>query len=99
MKNADSIKKIIKSHKPQFLFLENVPNLKAHNNGKTWDYMKKRLMKLGYQIDQKIISPIDFNVPQTRDRLYIVARRDKLNGFRWPNKLKPKHKRKPRGCI
>ena len=83
--------KIIKSHKPKFLFLENVPNLLAHNNGRTWDYMKKKLMKLGYQIDQKIISPLDFNVPQTRDRLYIVARKNKLNGFQWPTKLKPKN--------
>ena len=83
--------KIIKFHKPKFLFLENVPNLIAHDNGKTWNYMKKKLMKLGYQIDQKIISPLDFNVPQTRDRLYIVAKKNKLNGFQWPTKLKPKN--------
>ena len=38
-----------------------------------------------------IISPIDFNVPQTRDRMYIVAKKNKLNGFVWPNKLKPKN--------
>jgi DNA (cytosine-5)-methyltransferase 1 len=83
--------KIIKDHNPKFIFLENVPNLLAHNNGKTWDFMKKKLMKLGYDVDQKIISPIDFNVPQTRDRLYIVGKQNKLNGFIWPKKLKPKN--------
>jgi len=83
--------KIIKFHRPQYLLLENVPNLLTHNKGLTWDYMKKKMMKLGYQIDQKVISPIDFNVPQTRDRLYIVAKRIALNGFKWPEKLKPKN--------
>jgi DNA (cytosine-5)-methyltransferase 1 len=83
--------KIIKTHNPKFLFLENVPNLIAHDKGRTWDFMKKKIMKLGYQIDQKIISPLDFNVPQTRDRLYIVAKKNELNGFKWPDKLKPKN--------
>ena len=83
--------KVIKSHQPKYLFLENVPNLIAHNNGLTWSFMKKKIMKLGYQVDQKIISPLDFNVPQTRDRLYIIARKKKLNGFKWPEKLKPKN--------
>ena len=35
--------KIIKFHKPKYLFLENVPNLLSHNDGKTWEFMKKRL--------------------------------------------------------
>lgn len=52
---------------------------------------EKKIIKLGYEVDQKIISPIDFNVPQTRDRMYIVAKKNKLNGFVWPKKLKPKN--------
>ena len=49
--------------------------------------MRKEIKKLGYEIDQKIISPIDFNIPQTRDRLYIVAKQKKLNNFKWPEKI------------
>ena len=79
--------KIIKYHKPQYLFLENVPNLLSHDRGKTWKFMRKEIKKLGYEIDQKIISPIDFNIPQTRDRLYIVARQKKLKNFKWPEKI------------
>ena len=37
--------KIIKYHKPKYLFLENVPNLIGHNNGETWQYMKKKISK------------------------------------------------------
>jgi DNA (cytosine-5)-methyltransferase 1 len=82
--------KIIKLHKPNYLILENVPNLLTHSNGKTWEYMKKKILKIGYDIDQKILSPIDFKIPQTRDRLYIVAKRGDLKNFKWPKKSKVK---------
>ena len=82
--------KIIKLHKPNYLILENVPNLLTHSNGKTWEYMKKKILKIGYEIDQKILSPIDFKIPQTRDRLYIVAKRGDLKNFKWPKKSKVK---------
>lgn len=80
--------KIIKYHKPKYLFLENVPNLLYHNNGRTWQFMKKQIQKLNYEIEQKIISPMDFKIPQTRDRLYIVARQNSLINFEWPEKVK-----------
>ena len=41
-------------------------------------------------MEQKIVSPIDFKIPQTRDRLYIVARQNSLNNFKWPEKIKSK---------
>ena len=82
--------KIIKYHKPKYLFLENVPNLLNHNNGETWNFMKKQIKKLNYDVDQKILSPVDFRIPQTRDRLYIVAKQTKLGNFKWPKKNKTK---------
>ena len=82
------IAKIIKKHNPKFLFLENVPNLINHNNGETWKFIKNQLEKLNYDIDYKIISPIDFNIPHSRDRVYIVGSKDTLNGFEWPIKIK-----------
>ena len=38
--------RIIKHHKPRYIFLENVPNLAFHNNGETWGQLEKRLKKL-----------------------------------------------------
>ena len=78
--------KIIKHHKPKYLFLENVPNLLSHNRGRTWNLMKKKISKLNYEIDYKILSPVDYNIPQTRDRLYIVAKIKNLSNFIWPKK-------------
>ena len=88
------LSRIIKKHKPKFLLLENVPNLIGHNKGKTWKFMKDKLTKLNYDINYKIISPVDFNIPQSRDRVYIVGKQNKLNGFKWPKKIKKTKKLK-----
>ena len=68
--------RIIKYHKPKYLFLENVPTLLSHNEGKTWNFMKNQISKLKYEVDYKVLSPVDYNIPQTRDRLYIVAKQN-----------------------
>ena len=52
--------------------------------------MKKQIENLNYDVDQKILSPVDFKIPQTRDRLYIVAKQNKLDSFEWPKKYKTK---------
>ena len=82
------ILKILKIKKPKYLILENVPNLNYHNGGKTWRLMRKDIEKFGYDIQTKILSPLHFGIPQSRDRFYIVAKLKNLNGFEWPKKYK-----------
>ena len=76
---------ILKYHKPKYVLLENVPNLKGHDNGETWLTIKKQLKDVGYYIDFKILSPHEFGIPQHRKRIYIVGRLNGLNGFKFPN--------------
>ena len=64
---------IINHHKPSFIFLENVPNLKGHDNGNTWITIKNALENEGYTVDERILSPDQFGVPQHRKRIYIVG--------------------------
>ena len=64
---------IIKEHKPAYIFLENVPNLKGHDNGNTWNIIKSSVENEGYLVDEKILSPDQFGVPQQRKRIYIVG--------------------------
>lgn len=78
--------RIIKAHKPKYVLLENVPNLGRHNNGNTWNKMKKELSKCGYDVNAKIISPHDFGIPQIRQRMFIVGCRTGLGSFEWPKK-------------
>jgi len=84
------IMEILEEHKPEFVFLENVPNLKSHDNGNTYKVIKETLETL-YETDDTIISPHYFGIPQHRTRIYIVGRlkaRGGLKGFEFPDHTK-----------
>ncbi|MEZ0487649.1 DNA cytosine methyltransferase [Fibrella aquatica] len=78
--------RIIKQHNPKYIILENVANLLTHDNGNTWRIIKASLMALDYEVDHKILSPHQFGIPQIRQRMFIVASREGLNHFVWPEK-------------
>lgn len=75
--------RVIKYHRPKFLLLENVANLARHCQGKTYKRMREKLERLGYEVDQRVLSPHRFGIPQLRDRLFIVACIDGLRDFQW----------------
>ena len=81
---------ILDHHQPEFLIMENVPNLMRHEGGRTWVEIKKRLVAAGYEIAQERFSPHEFGVPQVRERFFIVGRRGKLVDFKWPKPVAPK---------
>lgn len=73
---------IIEFHKPKYIFLENVSNLKGHDNGNTWNVIYNRLYNdLGYDVKETILSPHQFGIPQHRKRIYIVGIRKDLGGL------------------
>ena len=89
---------IIQHHRPRYIFLENVSNLKGHDNGDTWSVIKRELEKLGYYVPEpEILSPHQFGIPQHRRRIYIVGlRKDLLDSkepkpFEFPNEKKEKN--------
>jgi DNA (cytosine-5)-methyltransferase 1 len=82
----DHVVRVIKAHKPTFVLLENVPNLGRHNNGHTWSRMQKALVKCGYKVDARILSPHYFGIPQIRERMFIVGSRTELHNFKWPER-------------
>lgn len=84
------IMEILEFHKPEYVFLENVANLKTHDEGKTWEIIKLRLETL-YEVKEKILSPHHFGIPQHRNRMYIVGRlleKGGLKSFKFPEKEK-----------
>lgn len=82
----DRVVAILKHHEPEYVLLENVPNLLKHDGGKTWQRVLQLLKAAGYESDSRIMSPHQFGVPQIRERVYIVARRGGLRGFAWPER-------------
>lgn len=77
--------RILDARRPEFIILENVPNLVRHAGGETWDYIRAHLDELGYGVDERLLSPHSFGVPQIRDRSFIVGQQGGLNGFAWPD--------------
>ncbi|WP_158850131.1 DNA cytosine methyltransferase [Algibacter sp. L1A34] len=81
----DKLVEIIDYHKPEYFILENVRNLKSHDDFNTWKYIKDKLEnKLGYIIDDKILSPHNYGIPQHRERIFIIGSRTNLQHFNWP---------------
>lgn len=60
------------------LFLENVKNFKSHDKGNTFKIVEQQLKLYGYHYKYAILSADKYaNIPQNRERIYIVAFRDK----------------------
>lgn len=90
----------IDKFEPKVLFFENVRNLQNHNNGKTYAKIKKELEKRGYGVTEKVMDTCEYsNIPQHRERFYIVAFKDKnmakkFADYGWPDKVDPKYRLK-----
>ena len=83
--------RFVSYHRPRFLFLENVPNLIEHDEGKTFLVIHNVLSKLDYSIRYRVLRASEFGgIPQIRDRIYIVAFRDQedCDAFSFPDKQK-----------
>ncbi|MFP3596050.1 DNA (cytosine-5-)-methyltransferase [Chryseobacterium sp. SIMBA_029] len=74
---------IAKKHKPKIIFLENVKNLKSHDNGNTFKIIEKTLRDIGYSFFSTVINSQTV-VPQRRERTYMVCFRDKRINFSFP---------------
>lgn len=85
------IARIIKERKPTGFLLENVKNLKSHDGGKTYTIIKETLEGLGYYVTEKVLNSMEYgNIPQNRERIYIVGFKDKkhFDKFKYPNPIK-----------
>lgn len=73
------IARILKAKKPDCFVLENVKNLKSHDNGNTYRVIRSTLEELGYHIVfDGIIDAARF-VPQHRERIFIVGFKKPVN--------------------
>jgi DNA (cytosine-5)-methyltransferase 1 len=71
--------------------LENVKNLKTHDNGNTFNTIKESLEKLGYALKAKVLNTMDYgDVPQNRERIYMVGFKNSSHTerFEFPDSIK-----------
>ncbi|MDL2283446.1 DNA cytosine methyltransferase [Odoribacter sp. OttesenSCG-928-G04] len=87
------IEQIIEKHKPKVVFLENVKNLVSHDKGKTFKVILEIIeKKLGYKAFYKVLNSMTHaNIPQNRERIFIVAfdpeQVENYNEFKFPEKI------------
>lgn len=76
------IARILREKQPSGFVLENVKQLKGHDNGRTLDVILTTLKEIGYDVQYKVLNALDFGLPQKRERIFIVGWKNKLN-FDW----------------
>ena len=75
------IDRIAAVKKPKYIFLENVPGLLNHNQGRTFETIIHTLDELGYDVCWQVLNSKNFGVPQSRNRVYIIGyNREKCAG-------------------
>lgn len=67
------IERILKEKRPKAFLLENVKNLKSHDNGNTYKVIKSHLLNLGYNVYESVLNSLDYGVPQKRERIFIAG--------------------------
>jgi DNA (cytosine-5)-methyltransferase 1 len=80
------IVRILEEKKPKLFVLENVKQLKSHNNGKTLKTILKKLEGLDYKVYNEVLNALDFGLPQKRERIIIVGFLNKAVSFSFPNR-------------
>lgn len=63
-------------HRPKVVLLENVPRLlnsPADARGLNFSVMLKRLLKMDYEVEWRVIHADDYGFPQQRSRVFILA--------------------------
>jgi len=81
-----NIEEILRIKKPYAFLLENVKNLKSHDNGRTFETILEHLKELGYFVYHAVLNSLDFGVPQKRERTIIVGFKENIS-FSFPKPL------------
>jgi DNA (cytosine-5)-methyltransferase 1 len=82
--------RILKGKRPRAFLIENVKNLVSHDSGKTFRIIYDALKEAGYYIRYQVLNSMEYgNVPQNRERIYIVGfiNKEECNRFYFPDPI------------
>lgn len=84
--------RVVKECKPKVFIFENVQGLFNHDNGRTWEIVRKTFEDYcGYDVHYQLLNARDYGVPQTRERLYCIGFRKKT-AFKYPAPIELKYR-------
>lgn len=75
---------MVKQYQPKGFIIENVPGMANMYDGQVKDEVIRRFVKLGYNIDCKILKACDYGVPQMRRRLVFMGVRKDIGDPHFP---------------
>lgn len=82
------LSRIMREMQPKCFILENVKGLVTHDNGRTIKKIMEELNESGYVTSYRVLTSLNYRVPQMRQRVYFVGFRKDLNldysKFLWP---------------
>ena len=73
--------KIAKYKKPKYMVAENVKGLISHDKGNTFKIVLEILESIGYNNYYKVLRSCDFDIPQGRERIYIISIRKDIDDY------------------
>ena len=78
--------RIAKYKQPKYMIAENVKGLLSHDKGETFRIVIETLNKIGYNTYWKVMKSTDFDIPQARERVFIVCIRKDIDNknFNFP---------------
>ena len=79
-----SIVEAVRKMQPKMFIAENVKGLLLKSNADSLQTILNDFNSLGYNITYKLYDSADYNVPQTRERVFIVGTRNDISDFSHP---------------
>lgn len=85
--------RILRETQPTCFILENVKGLVTHDKGNTKKVILDELTNSGYTVSYRVLTSLEYGVPQMRQRVYFVGFKTSLgfdySKFKWPEPVLP----------
>ena len=80
---------LIQTIRPKVFIYENVPGLKTHDKGNTWNRIQEIFKELDYDIYDAVLNASDYGLPQNRERVFVVGfdRRLGITDYVFPDEI------------
>lgn len=84
--------RLLNETRPKCFILENVRGLVSHDKGETIKFITKSIENIGYSVEYKVLTSLNYGVPQMRQRVYFIGFDKSLglkaSNFVWPSEVK-----------
>ena len=71
--------RVLKDKKPKYFVAENVKGILSLNKGKIFELIINDFESAGYYVKYKVLNAADYGVPQRRERVILIGRRNDVN--------------------